>query len=87
MLRFLALSAFISVAALCGQLAAPCRAEGPVAVTIVLVNDLPRAEDVSKYVQLEQPHGGGHIGFARGGLPERLDYLPQRLHEFFSRGV
>jgi len=48
---------------------------------------LPRAEDVSKYVQLEQPHGGGHVGFARGGLPGRLDYLPQRLHEFFSRGV
>ena len=46
MFRFLALPAIACVAALCGLLAEPSRAEGPVAVTIVLVNDLPRAEDV-----------------------------------------
>jgi hypothetical protein len=48
---------------------------------------LPRADQVSRYVRLEQPAGGGHIGFARGALPGRLDFLPQRLHEFFRHGV
>jgi predicted alpha/beta-fold hydrolase len=48
---------------------------------------LPRRQDVSQYVRLEQPAGGGHIGFARGALPGRLDYLPQRLRDFFDRGV
>ena len=48
---------------------------------------LPRADQVSNYVRLEQPAHGGHIGFARGALPGRLDFLPQRLHEFFRRGV
>jgi len=47
---------------------------------------LPRPQDVSGYVRLEQPAGGGHIGFARGALPGRLDYLPQRIHEFFRSG-
>ena len=48
---------------------------------------LPHADQVSKYVQLEQPAHGGHIGFARGALPGRLDFLPQRLHAFFRHGV
>jgi predicted alpha/beta-fold hydrolase len=48
---------------------------------------LPRADQVSSHVRLEQPAGGGHIGFARGALPGRLDFLPQRLHDFFRRGV
>jgi hypothetical protein len=47
---------------------------------------LPRPHEVSRYVRLEQPVGGGHIGFARGAVPGRLDYLPQRLHEFFRSG-
>jgi predicted alpha/beta-fold hydrolase len=48
---------------------------------------LPRPHEVSRYVRLEQPAGGGHIGFARGAPPGRLDYLPQRLHEFFRSGM
>jgi len=48
---------------------------------------LPRADQVSSHVRLEQPAGGGHIGFVRGALPGRLDFLPQRLHEFFHNGV
>lgn len=48
---------------------------------------LPRPGEVSRYVRLEQPAGGGHIGFARGAVPGRLDYLPQRLHEFFRSGL
>ncbi len=48
---------------------------------------LPRADQVSSHVRLEQPAGGGHIGFVRGALPGRLDFLPQRLYEFFHNGV
>jgi 5'-nucleotidase/UDP-sugar diphosphatase len=47
MFRFLVLSAIACVAALSGLSAEQCRAEGPVAVTIVLVNDSPNVEDVS----------------------------------------
>jgi predicted alpha/beta-fold hydrolase len=53
----------------------------------VPASSLPRAPEVSRYVRLEQPQQGGHIGFARGAPPGRLDYLPQRLQQFFVRGV
>lgn len=45
---------------------------------------LPGAREVSATVTLEQPGGGGHVGFfggARGGW-----FLPQRIFDFF-RGV
>lgn len=48
---------------------------------------LPRAAEVSSFVRLEQPAEGGHIGFARDPFPGRIDFVPQRLLEFFSRGV
>ena len=48
---------------------------------------LPRPHDVSRFVRLEQPAGGGHIGFASGPPPGRLDFLQQRLFGFFIRGV
>ncbi len=47
---------------------------------------LPRATDVSSFVRLEQPAEGGHIGFARDPFPGRIDFVPQRLFEFFARG-
>jgi hypothetical protein len=47
---------------------------------------LPRPQDVSRHVHLEQPEAGGHIGFARGPLPGDLGYLPQRLFWFFEQG-
>jgi len=53
----------------------------------VPAESLPRPHDVSRFVHLEQPSGGGHIGFLRGPMPGRLDFLPQRLFEFFTRGV
>ena len=53
----------------------------------VPAESLPRPHDVSRFVHLEQPSGGGHIGFASGPPPGRLDFLPQRLFEFFIRGV
>ena len=48
---------------------------------------LPHAAEVSRFVQLEHPGEGGHIGFARSPFPGRLDFIPQRLREFFTRGI
>jgi predicted alpha/beta-fold hydrolase len=45
---------------------------------------LPRADQVSADVLLEQPAGGGHIGFASPN--GRLEFLPQRLLQFFRHG-
>jgi len=53
----------------------------------VPADSLPDLSGVSRDVRLEQPAEGGHIGFARGSLPGRLDFLPRRLHEFFTRGI
>jgi predicted alpha/beta-fold hydrolase len=47
---------------------------------------LPGEREVSRFVHLEQPDSGGHVGFARGAPPGSLDFLPQRLFEFFERG-
>jgi predicted alpha/beta-fold hydrolase len=38
----------------------------------------------SAMVTLEYPEHGGHVGFATGALPGRLDWLPQRLLHFFD---
>jgi predicted alpha/beta-fold hydrolase len=48
---------------------------------------LPRADQVAPDVFLEQPAGGGHIGFAQGPFPGNLDFLPQRLFRFFEHGA
>jgi hypothetical protein len=45
---------------------------------------LPRPADVSPFVRLEQPREGGHVGFARGGPPGDLGFLPERLFGFFA---
>jgi hypothetical protein len=34
-------------------------------------------------VTLEYPAHGGHVGFANGALPGRLDWLPRKLLDFF----
>jgi uncharacterized protein len=44
---------------------------------------LPGKHEVSPQVRLEQPAGGGHVGFVSGPFPGNLDWLPQRLLHFF----
>jgi predicted alpha/beta-fold hydrolase len=43
---------------------------------------LPRK--AARSVTLDYPAQGGHVGFAVGGLPGRLDWLPRRLIHFFE---
>ncbi|SHH52520.1 YheT family hydrolase [Massilia sp. CF038] len=43
---------------------------------------LPR--HASSHVRLDYPAHGGHVGFANGGPPGRLDWLPQKLLHFLE---
>lgn len=52
----------------------------------VPADSLPRADQVSADVTLEQPAEGGHIGFASGRFPGTLRFLPGRLEQFFREG-
>jgi predicted alpha/beta-fold hydrolase len=45
---------------------------------------LPTAADVSAAVTLEQPDSGGHVAFPSGPFPGNIDWLPQRLLDFFA---
>ncbi len=47
---------------------------------------LPHPREVSRFVHLEQPEHGGHIGFPQGSLPDSLGWLPRRLFRFFEQG-
>lgn len=47
---------------------------------------LPTAHDVSSTVTLEQPAEGGHVGFASGAFPGHVNWLPERVLRFFTRG-
>ncbi|MDE2049183.1 MAG: alpha/beta fold hydrolase [Betaproteobacteria bacterium] len=44
---------------------------------------LPAPHEAGAHVLLEQPAHGGHVGFARGGFPGVLDWLPERVMRFF----
>jgi len=46
---------------------------------------LPQPYEVSHTVELEQPREGGHIGFARAPWPGRIDFIAERLHDFFTQ--
>jgi predicted alpha/beta-fold hydrolase len=43
-------------------------------------------DSASPSVLLEYPETGGHVGFALGTLPGRIDWLPRRLLHFFEHG-
>ena len=45
---------------------------------------LPTLAEVSPSVSLEFPKAGGHVGFVSGPFPGRLDWLTQRLLDFFE---
>ncbi|MBX3668249.1 MAG: alpha/beta hydrolase, partial [Rhodocyclaceae bacterium] len=45
---------------------------------------LPAREELPPSVTLEVTDGGGHVGFVSGPFPGRLDWMPQRLLEFFA---
>jgi len=45
---------------------------------------LPETGEVAASVTLDFPEGGGHTGFASGPFPGNLDWLPERLLDFFS---
>jgi uncharacterized protein len=47
----------------------------------------PNSHEVPDNITLEQPSDGGHVGFATGPFPGRLDWLPERLCEFFSAAI
>ena len=44
---------------------------------------LPQAHELSPAVTVEFPATGGHVGFVSGAFPGRLDWLPQRILNFF----
>jgi predicted alpha/beta-fold hydrolase len=48
---------------------------------------LPRRDEASRDVVLEQPADGGHVGFLSGPAPGNLGWLPRRAVQFFKHGV
>lgn len=48
---------------------------------------LPRPDQVSADVVLEQPDGGGHAGFVSGAFPGHHDWLARRLLAWFAGGA
>ncbi|MBI2290389.1 MAG: hydrolase [Betaproteobacteria bacterium] len=46
---------------------------------------LPLPHEVSSAVSLELPASGGHAGFVSGAFPGHLDWLPQRVLDYFAR--
>ena len=44
---------------------------------------LARPDEVSSVVTLDYPAAGGHVGFASGPFPGRLEWMPTRILDFF----
>lgn len=68
-------------------IAVPCLAVNPKNDPFLPARFLPTAAEVSPQVRLEQPAGGGHVGFVSGPFPGHLDWLPQRLLHFFHSEI
>jgi uncharacterized protein len=49
-------------------------------------SDIVAQLQVSPSITLHQPAQGGHVGFAQGAGLGQLDWLPQRLHRWFTQG-
>lgn len=65
------------------SIAVPTLAVNPKNDPFLPARHLPGPADVAACVRLEQPAGGGHVGFVTGSFPGKLDWLPQRLLHFF----
>lgn len=48
---------------------------------------LPAREELSPGITVEFPATGGHVGFVSGSFPGRLDWLPQRILNFFQQAA
>jgi len=48
---------------------------------------LPTAAEMSAYVQLETPDTGGHVGFVSGRFPGNIEWLTQRVLNFFAEAL
>jgi uncharacterized protein len=48
---------------------------------------LPAPEEVSADIQLDLPEAGGHVGFVSGRFPGNIDWLTQRILQFFAAGL
>ena len=65
------------------SIAVPTLAVNPKNDPFLPARYLPTASEISPSVHLENPAGGGHVGFVSGSFPGNLDWLPQRLLHFF----
>ena len=45
---------------------------------------LPAQQETSPAIQLEFPAQGGHVGFVSGRFPGHINWLPQRILQFFQ---
>lgn len=61
----------------------PALAVNPANDPFLPAEALPSPAQAGPGLRLEQPEGGGHVGFVSGPFPGRLDWLPQRLLHFF----
>lgn len=68
-------------------IAVPALAVNPKNDPFLPARFLPRRDEVSACVRLEHPDAGGHVGFVSGPFPGRLDWLPQRLLNFFTHEI
>ena len=48
---------------------------------------LPQQEQVSVAVRLEFPPHGGHVGFVSGAFPGTIEWMPQRILDFFDENL
>jgi predicted alpha/beta-fold hydrolase len=46
---------------------------------------LPTADEVGRHVTLWQPREGGHVGFASGGFPAHVRFMPERVGGWLLR--
>jgi len=65
------------------SIAIPTLAVNPKNDPFLPARHLPTVAEASPSIRLENPSGGGHVGFVSGSFPGNLDWLPQRLLHFF----